>query len=373
MPTISKVVAATTLLFGFISSCYSQSSGDNSPLPCNGFPEHKDLPVNYFFWISAHNAGLDSNAYKCPHTSQERTVTQMLQDGIRHLDINVCTRNGKTSLCTPFEGKPTSNVDFAGYLKEIMDYVRQEFHQVVVLNINSIVNDDTEVATFKDMETIIDTVCKQQTDITLGTDEYEQYECPFIYVQPEYTMDWPTLGELVNYDPETAMWEGDGDHVGVQSQLILTHGDSIRRTGGDMSHYFSKVYARHSNENGKDLNHLGLKLQTMCQSNGPISLQVYSDHQNCNTKQGDKIIDPDFIEDMILSKEGCDLNSVSTNTFFNLIQLDQYHHYLPYLKDLQSRMNQYNHAKLEKRIEQVPRSTEITGNEKKQRPLRDEL
>lgn len=120
---------------------------------------------------------------------------------------------------------------------------------MVVLNINSIVEDTNDVSTFKDLETIIDKVCKQHTDMTLGTDEYEQYECPFIYVQPEYTMNWPTLGELVNYDPEAAMWEGDGDHVGVQSRLILTHGESIRRTGGDMSHYFSKVRERESEEN----------------------------------------------------------------------------------------------------------------------------
>jgi hypothetical protein len=150
-----------------------------------------------------------------------------------HLPLS---RNGQTTLCTT-----DTPVDFTGYLNELMDYVRQEFHQVVVLNINSIVDDTNAVSTFKDLETIIDKVCKQQADMTLGTDEYEQYECPFIYVQPEYTMDWPTLGELVNYDPEAAMWEGDGDHVGVQSRLILTHGESIRRTGGDMSHYFSKV------------------------------------------------------------------------------------------------------------------------------------
>ncbi|ORZ13639.1 hypothetical protein BCR42DRAFT_418766 [Absidia repens] len=374
MPILNKVIAVTTLILGITSSCQAQLS-DDQPLPCNGYPEHKDLPVNYFFWLGAHNAGLSADAYDCPHSSQERTATQMLQDGIRHLDINVCSRNGEPVLCAT-SGTNTGTVGFSGYLDEILDYVRQVFHQVVVLNINSVVKDNAvgDVVTFKQLESVIDQLCESQADRTLGTDEYEQYKCPFIYVQPEYTMSFPTLGELVNYDPEAASWEGDGDHVGVQSRLILTHGESIRRNSGDMSHYFSKVYARHSNLDGHELSNLVSKTHSMCKSNGPISLDVYP----AQCAQDDKANDISFIEDAILSEEGCDLNSANVHTYFNMIQLDQYQQNLPYLKDLQARMNQHNHGKLEGRIESVARSamidtTKENDKQKKQRPFKDEL
>ncbi|KAI8098760.1 uncharacterized protein BX664DRAFT_319530 [Halteromyces radiatus] len=370
MPTLKAIFTSATFLLGLIQSTYA--SYTEQPLPCNGFPEYKDLPVNYFFWLGVHNAGLSPDSYQCPDSTQARPVTDMLQDGIRHLDLNLCTRNGETTLCSS-DNKET-NISFSDYLAQVFDYVRQVFQQVVVLNINSIVDDPDSVVTFKEMETIIDRVCKTQADRTLGTNEYEQYKCPFIYVQPEYTMDWPSLGELVYYDPETAAWEGDGEDVGVQSKIIFTHGESIRRNGGDMSHYFSKVFARHSNFDGKLLDDSKSNVHTLCQSNGPISLQVYSDQYN-DKYQASQLDDITLIEDAILSKEGCDLNSAGLHVYFNMIQLDRYHQILPYLKDLQARMNKHNYAKYQGQIEPVPQSTEtmVITKKKEKRPEKDEL
>ncbi|KAI8148596.1 hypothetical protein BJV82DRAFT_270022 [Fennellomyces sp. T-0311] len=50
------------------------------PLPCNGFPEYRTIPVNHFFWLGAHDAA-----------RQDRSLTDMLRDGIRFLDLHLCS------------------------------------------------------------------------------------------------------------------------------------------------------------------------------------------------------------------------------------------------------------------------------------------
>lgn len=57
-------------------------------------------------------------------------------------------------------------------------------------------------------------------------------------------MSWPSLGELVNYDPQMAQWEGDGELVGVRSKVILTYnGNMLPR---HRTSYLSKVYLKNS-------------------------------------------------------------------------------------------------------------------------------
>lgn len=61
----------------------------DGPLPCNGFPEYRKLPINQAFYLGAHNAGSHVFNESCQGT-QTKDITQMLTDGIRYLDINLC-------------------------------------------------------------------------------------------------------------------------------------------------------------------------------------------------------------------------------------------------------------------------------------------
>lgn len=64
-------------------------------------------------------------------------------------------------------------------------------------------------------------------------------KCPFIYKHE--TGPWATMGELVNYNPDMAQWEGDGELVGVRSRIIFTHSDSVIHAPEYTSPYFTSV------------------------------------------------------------------------------------------------------------------------------------
>jgi hypothetical protein len=53
------------------------------------------------------------------------------------------------------------------------------------------------------------------------------------------------MGELVGFDPDMPQWEGDGQLVGVRSQLIVTHTQEFVRPYGYKSNYMSQVNKRH--------------------------------------------------------------------------------------------------------------------------------
>lgn len=70
-------------------------------LPCNNHPDRCYLPVDYFLWLGTHNSGayalkdiddvnndaMRSANFECRYISQDATVTTMLEDGVRLLDI----------------------------------------------------------------------------------------------------------------------------------------------------------------------------------------------------------------------------------------------------------------------------------------------
>lgn len=64
-------------------------------------------------------------------------------------------------------------------------------------------------------------------------------KCPFIYKHE--TGPWATMGELVNYNPDMAQWEGDGELVGVRSRIIFTHSDNVLHAPEYISPYFTSV------------------------------------------------------------------------------------------------------------------------------------
>jgi hypothetical protein len=58
---------------------YGVTELNDGPLPCNGFPQYRQLPINQAFYLGAHNVG-----------KQTKDIDAMLTDGIRYLDIQLC-------------------------------------------------------------------------------------------------------------------------------------------------------------------------------------------------------------------------------------------------------------------------------------------
>lgn len=83
-----------------------------------------------------------------------------------------------------------------------------------------------------------------------------------------------------------------------------------------------------------------------------------------------------MLEDILISRSGCNLNDSPLNTFFSFVSVDHYDKQLPYLKDLEERMMQLNFEKWSGNYKPLaPTTFETSAEEKKedQHVLRDEL
>lgn len=49
------------------------------------------------------------------------------------------------------------------------------------------------------------------------------------------------MGEIVNYDPEMAQWEGDGELVGVRTKFMLTLADNVKSSDNYTPSYVTPV------------------------------------------------------------------------------------------------------------------------------------
>lgn len=83
-----------------------------------------------------------------------------------------------------------------------------------------------------------------------------------------------------------------------------------------------------------------------------------------------KIAEPSFLEDTLISRSGCNLNDSPLNTFISFISVDNYELQLPYLKELEARMMDLNFEKWSGNYKPIQPSKLL--NEKKDIP-RDEL
>ncbi|KAI8148595.1 hypothetical protein BJV82DRAFT_269962 [Fennellomyces sp. T-0311] len=202
---------------------------------------------------------------------------------------------------------------------EILEYARVQVEQVILVHVN--LADDI---TFTAFDEAWDQVCKVHSDRTEGTNVYEAGECPFVFKKEGGP--WSSLGELVNYDPEMAQWEGDGEVVGVRSKIILT----TSRKSIHNSAYFSEKFWRSSPvQNAPDIDQ---QLHHLCKTSGGVGLEAYVDPSYDNVK--DMTFDAAFWENAIAS--ACDINNA--DACVNMIEVDQYHYYLDYLYELQKRM-----------------------------------
>ncbi|KAG2219025.1 hypothetical protein INT45_003916, partial [Circinella minor] len=283
------------------------------PRPCNDFPDHYKIPVNRFFWLGAHDVA-----------SQDRSVTEMLRDGIRLLDLNLCSSPKDTIVACS-----DSTVSLLDLADEIFNYAREQEEQIITVHVN--LSDDISLSTF---EKTWDQVCKVHTERLEGVDPFEKGQCPFIYKK---SGQWETLGELVGYDPEMPQWEGDGELVGVRSKIILTTSRKHQNTA-----YFSENLWRSTiSQNVADLN---VELSKLCKTPGAIEIQGKMDIYK-STLEKKNYFDAALWENAIISSNGCNIDQTGAGVYFNTILMDQYHYQLPYLLELQGRMIPVNFAK----------------------------
>ncbi|ORY95430.1 PLC-like phosphodiesterase [Syncephalastrum racemosum] len=293
------------------------------PGPCNNFPQYLDLPINHYFWLGAHGAGAPCDASDRVGCTQDKTVTEMLTDGIRLIDLRLCSSSqGEIKVCSTTD-KP--GLTLHEVLDEVFDYARTQPQQVIMVHIASDGHQPLD-----SLDDIVDQVCKVHSERTEGTDVYARRECPYVYVPR--SKPWETLGSLVNYDPDMVQWEGDGEEVGVRSKVILTHDDPRR------SAYFIKKFWRSSpQQDAPDLNE---QMQAICSTPGAVGLEAYTDNSSRCTA-----FSPKAWEKALLSDKACRLNESKMGTFLSTITVDFYQDHLPYLHDLQARALAVNYAR----------------------------
>ncbi|KAI9481720.1 MAG: hypothetical protein EXX96DRAFT_618640 [Benjaminiella poitrasii] len=320
--------------------------------PCNGFPEYRKIPVNQAFYLGAQNAGSNVFGNDSVHSTQSNDISQMLQDGIRYLDINLCkNQQDNIAICSAFDGTP-STVSFEDVLEKFFVFSRENVEQFFIIHIKS--EHTAKPINVKEIETTVDKICKFHTEQTAGTDEYVDRECPFIYAHFPGKGPWRSMGELVNFDPEMAQWEGDGELVGVRTKFMLIASNDIISAPGYESAYITQNFWRPVTK--KD------QLKKECRiPAGGIGLEIHQD---------DNDVSIDMIEDWLLSRSGCNLNDSPLNTFFTFIAVEHYEQQLAYWQELERRMMDLNYAKWSGNYELLKPSV-FAGKDKK--VARDEL
>ncbi|CEG66824.1 hypothetical protein RMATCC62417_03340 [Rhizopus microsporus] len=306
----------------------------DGPLPCNGYPEYRKLPVNQAFYLGANNAGSHVFSNDC-QVKQQNDIPQILKDGARFLDINLCLNDEKRMMICSDHDSAISNTSFRNVLDDIFQFARDNVEQIFIVHLQSRgVHQPLDV---KDVDKLLDETCKVHTELTDGTDEYVAFECPFIYKHE--TGPWATMGELVNYNPDMAQWEGDGELVGVRSRIIFTHSDNVLHAPEYTSPYFTSPFWR--TLKADDISKLKDNLKKECRiPAGGIKIDVYSE-ATCSAET----YTPEQIEELLFYKSGCNLNDSPLNTFISVLSVDQYQKHLPYYKELESRMMESNYAK----------------------------
>lgn len=141
-------------------------------------------------------------------------------------------REGKALVCGSKERT------FTNVLDDVFLFSRNKVEQFLVLNIKS-KNVDT-----RNLEGLIDERCKIHSEATVGTKEFKKQECEFVQAYVPGKDQWPSLGEVVNYNPEMAQWEGDGELVGVRTKFLITLDQEVPETVGYKSAYFSPTFWR---------------------------------------------------------------------------------------------------------------------------------
>lgn len=151
------------------------------------------------------------------------------------------SHEGTPVVCSSYDGT-ASSLTFTDVMESILKFSRENVEQFLVLNLKS--ENVKQAVDTKSLEDVIDERCKVHTELTAGTDEYKKKECPFVQVFKVGKSRWPSMGEVVNFDPEMSQWVGDGKVVGVRTKFHISIEDSVFKTRGYTSDYFSPIFWR---------------------------------------------------------------------------------------------------------------------------------
>ncbi|KAI9273676.1 hypothetical protein BY458DRAFT_533162 [Sporodiniella umbellata] len=279
--------------------------------PCNGYPQYRKLPINQAFYLGS---------------TANKNVDTLLNQGMRYFEWDIC-QNAQDDLVICSTGKT-----FESALNEAFLFAREVPEQFFIVHVN------TQIENQK-IETNMDTLCKKHTELTPGTDEYTQFKCPFFYKHEGGP--WPSIGELVNYNPEQAQWEGDGELVGVRTRMLFT-----MDTPSSLSSFFTKPFWR--NIKGLDSSELKQELKKNCRvPAGGVKLNAFTN----------KKLTPKEIEEFLLDRSGCNLNDSPLNTFVSILNVQTYEQEQPYFDELKDRMMDLNVAKWNGEYELLKPST----------------
>lgn len=176
------------------------------------------------------------------------------------------------------------------------------------------------------------------------------------------------MADVVEYYPDMAQWEGDGEIVGVRTKFMFTKPDQIISTSGYHATYFSPTFWRSTHmEPVLSIDDLKSNIRKECRiPSGGIALEAYLSNQQ------DFTYTPETIEDILLSRKGCNLNDSPLNTFISLFSADDYRNQLPYLKELEKRMMDLNFAKWSGNYDLI-KPSKFVKKEAEKKVERDEL
>lgn len=77
---------------------------------------------------------------------------------------------GQLAVCPSYDATPSSST-FSEVLNKVFEFARNSVQQIIVLRLKS--ENVGEAADIQSIESVIDKLCRIHSDLTLGTDEYE--------------------------------------------------------------------------------------------------------------------------------------------------------------------------------------------------------
>ncbi|KAG2171618.1 hypothetical protein INT43_008344 [Umbelopsis isabellina] len=354
--------------------------------PCNDFPEYCQLPIDWSVWLGAIGSGsshidqvltldngswaqsTDISSYDYLRT-QQRQVTSMLDDGIRLLRLDLCARSDEQPyICRSEENATAYITPFKSYLEESFQFMVDHPKQAIILHLEDNPMDTVDI---QQIEQVIDEVCVELANRTLGVKHFHSGECPWIYTI-DAAEPLPTIGEVIGYDPDMAQWEGDGEDVGVQSKMIITHSQDFIKPYGYKATYMSQPFWTSTYEPIQEFSQLKSRLRKLCKK--PIAIEVVgslsvppsqcSGDEKCLKTKGifgessvytpsgpgssAPLSDKGLLLDALFSKQACNMNSMPEQTRLVAVSVNFYEENWTFLKNQQRKWLKENSQKLEK-------------------------
>ncbi|KAH8549323.1 hypothetical protein BGW37DRAFT_541765 [Umbelopsis sp. PMI_123] len=331
--------------------------------PCNDFPEYCDLPIDWSLWLGAGGSGSSTQEEILTlkngewiasgegtasfARTQTRSATSMLNDGIRLLRTDLCSKPGEAAhVCFSSDESIGYGATLENYLRESFQFLIDQPHQAIILHLEENPMNSVDI---RQVERVIDDVCVEFANKTAGIYWFDAGNCPWIYTKKDISTPLPTMGELVGYDVDMPQWEGDGELVGVRSHLIVTQSEDFVRPYGYKSNYMSQPFWQSTHDYSKDGNQVKAQLKKLCTKATAIEVEISNVEAPNECVNGHACADAsisDTLNDALYSRQGCNIDTMSQYARIAAISTSFYHKNLEYLKDIQRKLLQLNEKKL---------------------------